>query len=111
MKTTAPATLPFSPRLALQRELARRCTTNAGYSLRAFARALGMSHAGLSLVLSGKRPLSRKAAVRIAPLLDLSTDERLAFVSHRGPVAAPLGPTAMGDDSHVLKFHQISHDT
>lgn len=42
----------------LSQELARRIQANPGYSLRAFARDLGVSHSYLSLVINGKRKLS-----------------------------------------------------
>lgn len=38
-----------------------------------------MSHTVLSLVLSGKRPLSKKAAIKISDALALSPDERAAI--------------------------------
>lgn len=57
------------PRTLLRAELLRRCEKNPKYSLRAFARSLGMSHSVLSLVLSGKRSLSRKATQEIAERL------------------------------------------
>ena len=51
--------------LLLRRELERRCEKNPRYSLRAFARAVGMSHSTFSLVLNGRRPLSAKAARKL----------------------------------------------
>ncbi|MGZ3713269.1 MAG: TIGR02147 family protein, partial [Bdellovibrionota bacterium] len=45
---------------------------NLRYSTRAFARDLGISQALLSLVLSGKRPLTARQAVRIGVLLGLT---------------------------------------
>jgi transcriptional regulator with XRE-family HTH domain len=67
-------------RIILQKELARRCETNPRYSLRAFAKALGISHPLLSLVLSGKRRLSKKSAVKIAEKLPLLPYERQFFL-------------------------------
>jgi transcriptional regulator with XRE-family HTH domain len=49
----------------LQTELTRRCQHNPRYSLRAFARLLGVSPANLSLVLNRKRPPSQKTVDRI----------------------------------------------
>lgn len=45
-------------RLFLQAELARRCATNEQYSLRAFARSLGVDHSSLSQMLRGKRRIT-----------------------------------------------------
>jgi len=46
-------------RLRLQAELARRCAGNPRYSLRAFARRLGVDHSTLSQLLRGRRALTR----------------------------------------------------
>lgn len=58
--------------LALRQEFHARKHRNAAYSLRAFARALGVSHAGLSQVMSGKRPLTAKSAQKMARALGWS---------------------------------------
>jgi len=63
-------------RLILQRELVRRCERNPQYSLRSFARAIGVSHSLLSLILSGKRRLSKKAAAKVLDCLELTPEER-----------------------------------
>jgi uncharacterized protein (TIGR02147 family) len=59
----------------LRRELDRRLSTNSRYSLRAFARHLGMSPGELSEVLREKRPMSAKACQKVARALDLSPAE------------------------------------
>jgi hypothetical protein, TIGR02147 len=84
----------------LQRELARRCESNPRYSLRAFAKALGISHPLLSLILSGRRKLSRKSAAKIAEKLSLSFEERRFFLSDYDFEETP------SDD-----FQQIDMDT
>jgi len=48
---------------------------NPRYSLRAFARSLGVSSGQLSEILSGKRPLSHKLARRISIALALTDEE------------------------------------
>src|SRR5450759_3159817 len=53
---------------------------NQTYSLRAFARDLGMSQALLSLVLNGQRPLTLRQAHKIAALLQLSPGEEKKFI-------------------------------
>ena len=50
------------------------------YSLRAFARTLGLSPAMLSSVLAGKRRLSKTSAERIAEKLALSDSHREYFL-------------------------------
>lgn len=49
----------------LRSELGRRCAENPGYSLRAFARALEISPSLLSMVISGKAPVSRKLSHKV----------------------------------------------
>ena len=65
----------IDPSMVLRRELERRCKDNPRYSLRAFAAAIGMSPTALSFVLTGKRPLSKKAAKQVANTLSLSSEE------------------------------------
>lgn len=75
MKTASNAskTLKTSnPTELLKRALKERCEKNPMYSLRSFAKATGISHTVLSLVLSGKRNLSKKAALKLADYLELN---------------------------------------
>ncbi len=59
----------------LRRELDRRLGNNPRYSMRAFAKALGMSPGELSEVLREKRPISARACQKVAAALDLSPAE------------------------------------
>lgn len=59
----------------LSSEYARRRQVNARYSQRAFARQIGLSPGELSEVISGKRRLSLKSALRIARSLGLNSTE------------------------------------
>lgn len=65
----------WDPRILLQNELERRCQDNPRYSLRAFAKALGMSPTGLSFVLTGKRPLSKQKTAELSERLALDPVE------------------------------------
>jgi uncharacterized protein (TIGR02147 family) len=58
-------------RLFLQAELGRRCARNPQYSLRAFAKYLGIDHATISQLLRGKRPLTARAILRLGTRLGL----------------------------------------
>jgi transcriptional regulator with XRE-family HTH domain len=60
----------------LQVELSRRCQTNPRYSLRAFARTLGVSPANLSLILNRKRTASARTIARMLARLELGAVER-----------------------------------
>src|ERR1700744_175480 len=51
--------------LILRRELVARIERNPHYSLRAFARDLGVTHAYLSMLINGKRRLSVSVAARL----------------------------------------------
>lgn len=87
----------FEPRLLLQQELAKRCQRNPRYSLRAFAASLGLSHTVLSLVLSGKRPLSKRACEQVAKQLALSPTETELLRRCRTGRAPVVEPSAIID--------------
>jgi uncharacterized protein (TIGR02147 family) len=65
----------------LQDELLRRTSANRAYSLRAFAKALGLSSGELSEILRGKRKLSLKSAVKISKSLGLNSIETKHLIS------------------------------
>lgn len=58
-------------RLTIQAELARRCAENPQYSLRAFAKFLGIDHSTLSQMLRRKRPFTEKAIRKFGVRLGL----------------------------------------
>ncbi len=62
---------PPSFRFLLQAELARRCAENPQYSLRAFARRLNVSHATLSQMIRGERPITARTIQRLGAALGL----------------------------------------
>lgn len=64
----------------LRSTLDERCKKNPQYSIRAFARASGISHTVLSLVLSGKRKLSKKATAMLADHLNLDPAQRKSLL-------------------------------
>jgi uncharacterized protein (TIGR02147 family) len=74
---------PRDFRLYLQQELIRRCEANGRYSLRAFAKSLGESHATLSSILAGKRVLTEKTIIKLAHALKLPDTEINKFVTER----------------------------
>jgi transcriptional regulator with XRE-family HTH domain len=73
-------------RILLERELARRCSKNPSYSLRAFAKALGISHSLLSLILAGKRTVTKALAREIAEHLSISPEDQHNLLSQPRPV-------------------------
>lgn len=62
----------------LKNSFSERCQKNPRYSLRAFARDLGISPPRLSHILNGKKGLSLESALKIAKSLSL-TDEETKF--------------------------------
>jgi len=62
-------------RLALQQAFVERCRRNPSYSLRAFAKALGIGASPLSAILRGKRPLTSKMKKRLGLALGMSLEE------------------------------------
>lgn len=72
---------PTHYRQWLTEELDNRKRSNRAYSLNAFSRSLGISPATLCQVLSGKRRLGRKAALRIIDRCSLSPEEGRQFLT------------------------------
>jgi uncharacterized protein (TIGR02147 family) len=64
-----------SYRSLIKRELEERCARNSSYSLRAFAKHLGLSPSALSEILSGKYGLSDSRARQVATALGLHAEE------------------------------------
>lgn len=88
----------------LREELARRMGANARYSLRAFAKHLGLSPGELSEVLSGKRNLSARSVARISKALGLSGPEsrHLLYIAQEGGGAPELSTALLDEDSFRL---------
>ncbi len=91
----------------LRDELARRCSRNPQYSLRAFAMDLGVDHASLSQWIRGRRTLTERTIRQIGPLLGLTDAQIASCVSHEA-LQRPTGPHADGDDGAA---RQIAADT
>lgn len=66
-------------RTYLQQEFVRRTTKNPSYSLRSFAQQVGMNHATLSSLISGKRKITPATIQKLAQALDLSPEEVASF--------------------------------
>lgn len=71
--------LPKDYRQILRDSLEDRCQKNPRYSLRAFARDIGISAPSLSRILNGHHGLSGKVALDIAKRLSLSPAEQELF--------------------------------
>jgi uncharacterized protein (TIGR02147 family) len=66
-------------RAILKEEFSRRCQRNRGYSLRAYARDLGLTSARLSEILNSRSGLSRSAALKIAQRLNYDAHDSEIF--------------------------------
>jgi transcriptional regulator with XRE-family HTH domain len=62
-------------------EFARRRRQNSRYSLRGFARSLGIHHATLSRLLACRRPVASHTIRTIGPRLGLSSEEIESLVA------------------------------
>ena len=62
-------------------KLAEKRIKNPSYSLRAFSKRLGVSSGALSQIVAGKRPLTRKTALKIAEGLNLDSDTTLKILN------------------------------
>lgn len=83
----------------LREELARRASRNPKYSLRAFAKTLGLSSSFVSKLMNGQRPLTKKTFAKISPYLSLS------------PVQVSNLMESMGEKAHLnLKFDNLDPD-
>lgn len=73
-------------RRLLQDELVARCKKNPRYSLRAFAKSLGIYHATLSALIAGRRPLTKKAIKNLAPKILKDSEHIRNFIEfEEGP--------------------------
>lgn len=98
--------------LILRRGLVSRERKNASYSLRAYARDLGINPGNLSAILQGKKGLSPQAAARIGRQLGLSESEQLELIqlakaefarSQKERKEAKATLIARGDDSRASR--------
>lgn len=69
----------------LQSEFAARSARNPRYSLRAFAKSMGVSHSILSLILSKKRRISRKLSLKLANALCFNPVFKKEFLDFNNP--------------------------
>ena len=76
-------------RQLLAAELMRRRSRNSLYSIRAFAKGLGLSKTTLADVLAGRRHLSRRNAEHVAARLSLSPAELQQMLDQIRPASRP----------------------
>lgn len=96
----------------LSEELRKRSSRNSRYSLRAFAQCLGVSPGELSEVMSGKRKLSLRNALKISSALGHSPEESEVFFSLiKREIAARAGMELPADAAgNALERRQLTQD-
>jgi transcriptional regulator with XRE-family HTH domain len=99
-----PVSPPVSFRHFLRGELALRCGRNAQYSLRAFARFLGLDHSTLSQLLRGKRRLTERTVRRCGMRLGLDEDSVREFCRSEAGVSD-------ADDEVLGEVRRLASDT
>jgi len=88
----------------LQHEFQKRKGRNPNFSLRAFARWLGLSPAQLSQMMTGKRPVTLKSMKKIGARLGLSPSEKKTFLS------AMLKTEGLLETEQDFKFLKMEED-
>jgi transcriptional regulator with XRE-family HTH domain len=85
-------------------EFARRRQHNQRYSLRAFARALGVHHATLSRLLNGEQPVQARTIQTLGARLRLSSSQLAAMVALEDAAAvfAGIGRSSFRPNSRWL---------
>lgn len=75
---------------------------NPNYSMRSYAKKIGVGQSTVSEVLSGKRPLTKKNAVRILRGLDRSPEEILTAFNDDTAAANPKYKSLDMDTFHII---------
>ena len=83
-------------RQLLQSELSHRRNRNSLYSLRAFARDLGIGVGSISEVMSGKRELSKKNIMKVLQNLNLTSEQKAELLKTGEKSVKPI------QDEHQL---------
>ena len=79
-------------RIVLRSEFDRRLARNPRYSMRAFARTLGVSHSTLSRFFAGRRRLTARAIRRIGGKLDIDVEAHCSAENDRALLALLAHP-------------------
>jgi transcriptional regulator with XRE-family HTH domain len=95
-------------RVILQGEISRRMRRNPKFSLRSFARSSGVSHTVLSLFLTGKRSLSKKASQKLVTYLDLDPVQQGNFVAAADSNMDTGFPLSMDQFEHISNWHGLA---
>lgn len=92
----------------LHRELESRCRKNPRYSLRAFARSIGIGPAALSDMINCKRPISDKSVERIGLSLGIPIEELEKFKKNKSKLSSRRMSSAKYETIDFDSFSIIS---
>ncbi|MBO9665662.1 MAG: TIGR02147 family protein [Bdellovibrio sp.] len=93
---------------ALQREFIERAQKNPAYSLRAFAKNLGIDQSFLSKVLKGQRPITANLVATIGPKLGLKP-QQVKKLFTAGTAAMPNFLSLTDDEfDHLSEWHHFA---
>lgn len=84
----------------------KRQSKNPNYSLRAFAKSLGISHTSLSFIFSGKRDINPKFVSKVVDKLDLNFRQRKLFLAEHSHTIN----NSSSEAEPAEEFNMIDHD-
>jgi len=99
----------------LRSDFETRQARRPDFSLRAYARYLGVEAASLSSVLKGTRRLSKSSVTKVADRLNLSPNERETFIKSNGITvtaklpAAPVARFELDEETHFRIISEWEH--
>lgn len=94
----------LEPKIILQRNLDERIAANSNYSLRAFARDLGLSPQNLSNIINGRRGIGESMALQLAEKLGLSSREQEHFRETSRALYSRSKTSRIAAKAKLLKF-------
>ncbi len=92
---------PICLKTELRKEFVRRCKSNAAYSMRAYAKFLGVDQSLLSKILNGQRTLSRSLVEKIAAKLKMKPSAIAHIIQSRHAIV-PIEYNQLADDEVSL---------
>lgn len=92
----------------LQQELMNRCAKNPQYSLRSFAKALGIQAPTLSHMMRGTRKISPMMIKRLSLALGLGPEETLAMISNKDGVPESLMQLTVDNFNLISEWYHFA---
>jgi uncharacterized protein (TIGR02147 family) len=110
IKHSKPEIAPDSLSVAILKNVFfKRQRKNSSYSLRGFAKSLGISHTALSLIFSGKHKINPKFVSKVVDKLDLSFRQRKLFLAeHSHSIVNTKQDVSSADSQHLIEEDEFS---